>query len=263
VPLEKDTMWLECTSTYDDMGELGYNTEDIYTLVVDEKNGTLIKTPIKKSFQNKWISNTEASISLGDLNFSTEITVEGNQKDYIRGNLVSLNSKDDVSFLINLLDENYSNLNIKMYNVSDQSVEGIDYNVTLEGTYKKFLPSEGARLFINPSIFKRKSADDLPKENISKRQYPVYFAYPYLNIDTVNINVPRNYIVEAKPADQMVDNELISYTTKYDVINNQLFFVRSFELKKNYIPLKDYPLFYETTKKIIEFDKAKFVLKKN
>lgn len=263
VPLEKDTIWLECTSTYDDMGELGYNTENIYTLVVDENNGTLIKTPIKKSFQNKWISNIEASLSLGDLIFNTKITVEGNQKDYLRGNLASSNSKDDVSFLTSLLDENYSNLNIKMYNVSDQSVEGMDYTVTLEGTYKKFLPSEGARIFINPAIFKRKSADDLPKEDVSKRKYPVYFAYPYLNIDTVHINVPRNYTVEAKPPDQTVDNELISYTTKYDVVNNKLFFVRSYELKKNYIPLKDYPLFYETFKKIIEFDKAKFVLKKN
>jgi hypothetical protein len=263
VPLEKDTVWLECTAAYDEMGELGYNIEDIYTLVIDGQNGKMVKTPIKKSYQNKWISNTKAALLLGDLSFTTEITVEGNQKDYLRYNLAKSNSKDDVLFLTDLLNENYSNLNIKMYNLSDQNIDSIDYTITLEGTYNKFLPVDGTRLFFNPAIFNRKAADDLPKETIGKRSYPVYFSYPYLNVDTVKIAMPRNYTLEAKPSDQLIDNDLISYKTVFDLRDGSLFYVRSFELKKNYIPLNEYPLFYETVKKIIEMDKAKFVLKKN
>jgi hypothetical protein len=263
VPLEKDTVWLECTATYDEMGEPGYNIEDIYTLVVDAKGGKLVKTPHTKSFQNKWSSTTDASIVFGDLNFNTAITVEGNTKAYLRDNLAVSNSHDDVLFLTNLLDENYSNLNINKYNLSDQNIDGGDYTVTLDGTYKKLLPGDGARLFFNPAIFNRKSADDLPKEEIGKRKFPVYFAYPYLNVDKVQIELPGNYTLEAKPSDQLVENDLISYKTVFDFRDGKLFYSRSFELKKNHIPLSDYPLFYETTKKIIELDKAKFVLKKS
>ncbi len=263
VPLENDSIWLECTSTYDDMGEMNYNIEDMYALVVGEKNGSLIKTPQKKSYQNKWHSNIDATIALGDLNFSTRIFVEGNTRDYLRYNMARSNSKDDVLFLTDLLGENYSNLNIEKYNLSDQEIEEQDFVLTLNGTYTKFLPSDGIRLFLNPSIFNRKTPEDLPKEEVSKRKYPVYFSYPYLNTDTVNITVPKNYTLEAKPTNQLIDNDLINYKTEYDLKNNKLFFVRTFELKKNYITLQEYPLFYETTKKIIELDKAKFVLKKN
>jgi transglutaminase-like putative cysteine protease len=264
VPLEKDTLWLECTSTYDDMGELDYNIEDIYTLVIDTSNGTINKTPQKKSYQNKWISTIDASLnSLMDLKINSTITATGNQKNYLNDNLARMNSKDDIQFLTDLLSENYSNLNIDMYNLCDQNIEGKDYTITLNGIYKKFLPSEATRLFVNPSLFNRQTAEDLPKEEINKRKYPVYFTYPYLDADTVYITFPKYYSLEAKPSDQSIENDIISYKTKYDLTDRKLFFVRTFELKKNYITLNEYPLFYDTMKKIIELDKSKFVLKKN
>ena len=94
-------------------------------------------------------------------------------------------------FLTDLLGENYSNLNIEKYNLSDQEIKEQDFVLTLNGTYTKFLPSDGIRLFLNPSIFNRKTPEDLPKEEVSKRKYPVYFSYPYLNTDTVNITFIR------------------------------------------------------------------------
>lgn len=263
VPLEKDTIWLECTSPYSDMGEMNNNIEDIYTLVVDNTSGNLIKTPQKKSLHNKWISTINASLVFGDLNFNSKIIATGNQKSYLRTHFVVSDSKEDVEFLTSLLSENYSNLNIKYFNLSSSDISVNNYDVELQGTYLKFAPADGNRLFINPAIYNRKSADEMPKEEISKRKFPVFFSFPYQNIDTVIITFPGKYKVESKPSNQQIENDIVNYTSEFDIKDGRLFYVRLFELKKNFIELKNYPLFYETIKKIIEFDKAKFVLKKN
>ena len=188
----------------------------------------------------------------------------GNQKNYIKNNLAKLNSKDDRLFITNMLSRNYSNLSIEQLDSKD-SVQENNFNlsITVKGAYQRFLPQLNNRVFINPSIFNRKSGRDLPKEEISKRKYPVYFSYPYQDIDSVIVTLPRFYKMESKPKNQAIETSFARYNTEYDLKDEQLFFVRKFELLQNHIPLSAYAEFYSFIKQVIEYDKSKFVLKKN
>ena len=265
VPLDNDTIWLECTSTYNDMEDIPNTIEDINVLVVAPDNGKIVRTPQKQSNQNSMISVIKGTIEInGNFNFEAKILTTGNQKNYIKNNLAKLNSKDDRLFITNMLSRNYSNLSIEQLDSKD-SVQENNFNlsITVKGAYQRFLPQLNNRVFINPSIFNRKSGRDLPKEEISKRKYPVYFSYPYQDIDSVIVTLPRFYKMESKPKNQAIETSFARYNTEYDLKDEQLFFVRKFELLQNHIPLSAYAEFYSFIKQVIEYDKSKFVLKKN
>lgn len=265
VPLDKDTVWLECTSTYNDMEDVPYAIEDINTLVVGPGKGEIVRTPQKPANQNAMISVLNGTISIsGDLSFDANIITTGNPKNYVKNNLARLNSKDDKLFITDILSRNYSNLTIEKLD-SDESLNEskTDLSVTLRGSYQRFLPQLNDRVFINPSIINRKSGIDLPKEEIAKRKYPVYFYYPYQDVDSVFITMPRIYKMESKPKNKSIENSFGRYYAEFDLKDNKLLYVRKFELLQNYIPLSGYAEFYEFIKQVIEFDKSKFVLKKN
>ena len=265
VPLDKDTVWLECTSSYNDMGETPSSIEQINALVVGDNKGELIKTPQKKSYQNEWSSHIQGSFwGGGDLKFDAVISTSGNQKIYLRNNLAKSNSKDDILFINGVLSRNYPNLSISKLDSDELSdIETENYSMNISGTYSKFVPQMNDRIFVNPGIFNRKSTGNLPKEEISKRKYPVYFSYPFLDIDTVVIALPIGYIMESKPQNQSIEKSFASYSNEFDLRGKELFYVRKFEQIKNHIPLSEYPEFYNFIKQVIEFDKAKFVLKRN
>ncbi len=265
VPLDLDTVWLECTSTYNEMGEVPYTIEDINALVVTYQKGSLVRTPQKKSDQNKMVSVFNGAIEItGDLKFDAKIIMTGNQKNYAKNNLAKLNSKDDKLFVTKMLSRNYSNLAIAQLN-SDEAIDEKknDLNILLDGVYHRFLSQLNDRVFINPGIFNRKTSNDLPKEEIAKRKYPVYFSYPYQDIDSVFIKIPPGYSMESKPKNKSIESSFGRYSTEYDLLDGKLFYVRNYELKQNQIPLSAYPEFYDFMKQVIEFDKGKFVFKKN
>jgi transglutaminase-like putative cysteine protease len=265
VPLEKDTVWLECTSTYDDMEDIPYTIEDIDALVVSDEKGELIHTPQKSYNQNSMISVFNGSIEItGDLKFDANIISTGNQKNYVKNNLAKLNSKDDIIFVTNMLSKNYSNLTVEQLDSDKFSDEyKRDFWISVKGVYQRFLPQFNDRVFINPSIVNRKSGSNLPKEEVAKRKYPVYFYYPYQDIDSVFITIPRAYKMESKPKNKYIEYSFGRYSAEFDVKDNQLLYVRKYELLKNYIPLSGYAEFYDFMKQVIEADKSKFVLKKN
>ncbi len=166
VPLEKDTVWLECTSTYDDLEDIPYTIEDIDALVVSDEKGELIHTPQKSFNQNSMISVFNGSIEItGDLKFDARIMTSGNQKNYVKNNLAKLNSKDDNIFVTNMLSKNYSNLTIEQLD-SDKFFDEYSSNlrISVKGVYQRFLPQLNDRVFINPTIVNRKSGSNMPKE---------------------------------------------------------------------------------------------------
>ena len=50
--MEKDTVWLECTSHFNDFGHLGDFTENRNALLYKETGGVLVRTPASKAEDN-------------------------------------------------------------------------------------------------------------------------------------------------------------------------------------------------------------------
>jgi len=58
--------------------------------------------------------------------------------------------------------------------------------------------------------------------------------------------MPSAYKIETKPKNKSIENNFGRYSAEFDLKDNQLVYVRKFELLKNYIPLSGYAEFYET-----------------
>ncbi len=59
VPLQTDTIWLECTSSNAKTGFLGSFTENKNALLITEQGGVLVKTPASKAENNKLVTKNE------------------------------------------------------------------------------------------------------------------------------------------------------------------------------------------------------------
>jgi hypothetical protein len=52
VPDQKDSVWLECTSSSNEFNELGTFTENRYALLITDEGGALVPTPKSYSSSN-------------------------------------------------------------------------------------------------------------------------------------------------------------------------------------------------------------------
>jgi hypothetical protein len=119
VPLQKDTMWLECTSQTLAAGYLSDFTCNRYALAVDENGGKLIRTPNYGMKENLQVRNIKAILEEdGMLNVTANTTYNGIQQDEIHSAITGL-SKDKVKELLNeKLD--FSTYDIKQFDYKEQ-----------------------------------------------------------------------------------------------------------------------------------------------
>lgn len=263
VPFNSDSVWLECTAKYSTIDDMPYTIEGINALLVTDDEGVIVSTPQKGADRNKLQNTMYTSIlSNGDLKFETTLTTSGNQKIYIRNILSSQNLNDKKQILSNLLSKNYPNIDIDSVEELNNFENDKEISIRITGKYKKFLPQKNQLLFINPQIVNRKTSQDLPKEKTDERKLPVYFKYPFQEVDTVHIKIPAGYSLEQLPPIQNIKTSFANYYGEFFNNEDEIIYARKFELLQNKLDVKLYLEFYEFLKQVIEFDKSKIVLKR-
>jgi hypothetical protein len=84
--LEKDTIWLECTSSILPAGYLGDFTYNRPALIVDERGGTMVRTPTYKKSENLQIRKTNATVDdNGNITAGITTRYTGLQQDRLYG----------------------------------------------------------------------------------------------------------------------------------------------------------------------------------
>ncbi len=261
--VETDTIWLECTASYTDLDDTPYNIENITALVVNNEGGVLVKTPQKSAVKNMAKSIISANLmSNGTLKYSADINLTGNQKNYFKYILSSRNEKEDKEFVQGILNDYYPNVYVDNYTVCNTDESKLEYGLGINGEYKKFIPTAGKRIFINPAIYNRKLLSALPKEKPEERKFPVYYLYPFVDLDSVNISLPEGFNLESIPKSISIENNFAKYNSKYLFENDTIKYSRYYEIKRNLIPVENYEEYLEFLKLVIKTDKAKFVLKR-
>jgi len=260
VPIDTDTIWLECTASYNGINDTPFSIEDIHALVITDDGGEMIHTPQKYSYQN--LSNTIISGELsnrGNLNFSSRLIFKGNRKNYVKPRFIIKSKKDDIIYLQHILNDNYSNVEIEKYEIDDSKNEFV---VEVDGVYNKFVSKRGKRLFINPAIYNRETLDDLPEEKIEEREYPVYYNYPFLDVDSVALTIQDKYELESIPKNKSIEKPFGNFYSRYDYKNNTILYSRRFEILQNKIPVESYENYLEFLNYVIKADKSKIIFKR-
>lgn len=259
VPLQNDTMWLECTDQTLSAGYLGDFTCNRFGLAIDENGGKLVHTPIYSMKQNIEIRNVRAVLQNdGTLDINANTRYGGLQQDDVHG-LINNLSKDKVKeYLHEELDFATYNINSFDYKENKSALPSIDESLDI--TVSNYATITGKRLFVVPNVM-TKSGRKLSTD--TARKYDIELGYEYKDVDTVEIELPKGYEPEAMPQDVSVVSKFGKYNSSVKLKDNKLFYYRSMEKYSGRFPAKDYNELVKYYETIYKADRNKVVLVKN
>ena len=258
VPLQKDTVWLECTSNILPAGYLGDFTYNRPALIIDETGGTMVRTPTYKKSENVQIRHIEAIVEDGgNLKAMALTRYTGLQQDDLHG-YVKTKGKDDVmKMLRNRFD--LPTYDIVDFKYDDKPGKIPELTETIDLSVTGFAQVSGKRLFLVPNIL---SKSGIKFNTDSIRNFDIELAYDYFDTDTVHIKVASGYEVESIPKPQSVKTRFGEYNSSFSFENDLVIYTRSISQNHGRYPASEFAdlaAFYQT---IHKSDRVKVVLKK-
>ncbi len=261
VPLQNDTLWLECTADYLAAGDLPPSVEGAKVLVVGDNGGHIVQTPISAPSENLWKSVVHGSLSsLGALSFTGSIRTTGNQAFWMRGRLIRLKREKRDNWVHRLVGKHAASVNIQYRVVNLDTNYQQPLELDFEGTANKLAKVSSRRLFLVPAMLNGFSSHSVPDEET--RKTPLYFRYAYTDIDSVIIHIPLRYSLEAAPNPLYLQTDFAEYRMDYTFRESELTYSRYYRLKKIEIPPEAYPAYRAFLKQVSKTDQATFVFKR-
>lgn len=257
VPLEKDTVWLECTSQQAPFNFLGGFTSDRHGLMITENGGVLVKTPEYTAEQNAQLRKIEIDMDAeGNAQAKVFTRYKGRQYDdnYF---LASRGKEDQRKFLLNTID--IPAFDLGEFKYEEEKSENPELTEEFDLSLRKYASTTGKRLFFIPNLLSRYSSTP-PKDE--DRKSAIINRYNYKDIDTVVFRLPEDYRLEFQPDPVDVVSEFGEYKVSYDFNpeTNELTYVRYIKVFKGTFPANSYADFRSFWRKVSRSDKSKLVL---
>jgi len=258
VPLDKDTVWLECTSETLPAGYLSSFTANRYAVLVDENGGKLIHTPKYNYHDNQEIRKIDATINEeGNLSASVNTQYKAEQQDNLEQLINGLSKDKMLEHLKSEID--LPTYDITKFNYTQQKDVIPSINESLELTASNYAQVSGRRLFIAPDILTR-SSTKLKQEDERKLEVKLY--NEYTDIDSVEIKIPAGYQPEAIPQDMKIQTKFGKYFSSVKVMPDKILYYRNREQYSGTFPPSDYNELVKFYEQIYKADRAKIVLVK-
>lgn len=258
VPLEKDTIWLECTSQSLPAGFLGSFTDNRDVLLITENGGVLQKTPKYTQEENR-IDRT-AYVKLNEMgDGSAKIVSKYTGLEYDNKHRISIKEREEqLKMLYKDIDiPNFKILEFEIEssgNIHPKLVEKVQLDLI------KYASKSGSRIFLPINLASK--WDFVPKE-LGQRKFDIQMVYSSSYYDSLVYELPENYTVEALPEFREIENKYGTYSAEIEVNGNNLFYRRTLKINEGIFPAdeyKDYILFFN---EIITNDESMVVLKKH
>jgi hypothetical protein len=261
VPLEKDTIWLECTSQFLPAGYLSNSTSNRYGLFIDDAGGGLVHTPaylLPDNIQSRQIS--AVLDAEGNLNVDCNTSYKAYCQDDL-GDIIHYYSKEEQ---LSWLKSKFSlpTYEVVSFNYTEDFSRRLPViRESLNLSVNNYAQITGKRIFINPNILTR-STRRLTKDD--NRRLGVSLKEEYHYMDSVQISIPSGYEMESKSTDLVLKNKFGSYSTKTLVTGNKIMYYRSLEQYSGYFPARDYAEVVKFYNDMYDADHTSIVLvKKN
>ena len=258
VPIQKDTIWLECTSQIAQPGFLGTFTSDRPALLIDENGGKLVKTPKYYITDNLQSRTIKASIDQeGNLTADVNGYYSGILQERQHEMMHYLSKEKVMELLKEEFDLSTYDVNTFDYKSENKKVPVVHEALNLNVTH--YASVSGKRLFIAPNILTRHN-NKLQMD--SARKYTIVMNYEYGNVDTVMIKVPAGYKVESLPKDVSVTTSFGNYKSQIRVNGDQITYYRTYEKKSGEFPAEKYSELANFYEQMYKADRSRVVLVK-
>jgi hypothetical protein len=258
VPLEKDTIWLECTNQRLPCGFNGDFTDDRQVLLVDGDNSRLVHTrsyPVTENCVNRHsvVNFTDESSGVADVKTAYKgLTYEEILPVFYADNA---DQKRVVTQRIELPSFSLNNFSYK----ENRSIKP-SFEEKLDITVTNYIHKLGNDISLLPLNFMNKMTS-IP-EKVRNRKTDMCIRRPYMENDTVVYQIPTGYSVTDIPLKSDITGKFGRYTASTTQSGNILTYIRHFELLKGAFPAEAYSEFRDFMEQISTEDNAVASLKK-
>ena len=253
VPLQKDTVWLDCTSDgpYNYLGTFTQNRE---AFLIDKNNSHFARTP---SFLKQDVLVIRNILVKSD---SADAVVASFRNSYRGQNFENLftlshsNSEEEKAQIIrnNLIESNFELVDYKLIPTNrDSTFILFNYNAKADKLFKNY----GNDLLIGLVPFYVP-----PFKEPKTRIYPIQLDYPIYKIDTVEYQIPFGYSITSLGQNKNINSEFGTYKIQFKQKENFVEVVKSFLLYSGSYLLKQYPDFYKFVTNVSEIENNTYII---
>lgn len=257
VPLEYDTVWLECTSNTSEFGVLGPSTENRNALLLTEDGGKLVPTPGSKPENYRTnIVTTIKLVGVGGGITETIFRANGRQRDAFEHFLTETRDKQKEYFVQNLGFKQPDDFEFKKKEVS--GIHTTELRMAIE-KIPEFVA--GSKMFLSPRIYKFYTARLPRSEN---RQLDYHFPNPFEKMDTTIFQLPEGFTIDALPEGKELKCAYAQYNTKYwfDEQKKAIYSTARLVLNQHRIPAAEYAEVKKFFDNILLDDGQRIVIRK-
>ena len=254
VPLESDSLWLECTSQIIQAGTIGNSNENRYALMITPEGGVIVRTPSTNAEQNIEQKIINVALSAAESKIKVSIDWTGDQSDYVNPISVKSIPLEREEWVKDLFDVPDVVLNNYVFNNFTEN----KINLTMELSLPRYASLSGKRIFFNPNLMSRRSS--VPKD-VEKRLSPIRYNYPYMDIDSVVYFIPKDYDVETVPGSININTSFGEFSSKTLVdADSKIVFVRKIKINDYSIPAEKYTEYRNFFSNVVKADRAQVIL---
>ncbi len=253
VPMEKDTVWLECTNQQIPFNYLAASTRNRHVLMLTPEGGKLVKTPAFTENENR-IDRTGSFDLYVQGNSSGKLTSK--YSGYYFGAAFSkfeMQSEDEMKrYLASNL--RYEDVSVSSVSYEESKSETPFSKLKYEISVNSFAKMAGDELYFNPSLDRGKFIIDYPSAlTVSEFQ---------VSNDSIVYVLPLGYEVEYLPKEVAIKNEFGEFRYSLEAEGDRIIYVRFTDLKKAEIPVEKFSDFRTFINTMAKTDRQMVILKK-
>jgi transglutaminase-like putative cysteine protease len=259
--VDKDTLWLECTSQTTKPNFMGTFTGSRYALLVTPEGGKLVQTPDYRANQN--VRDSRANVTLaesGDGAVEVKVLYTGLQHE-TRAMVMHQGTKEEQKkWLLNHI--NLPSLDLQRFELTEGQDKEPSVTEKLSLNVRNCATKTGTRLFVKPTLLSRPF--DLPA--ITERTTDFYLPlsdFNFTDLDTVSYQVPTSYKLETTLPAFQISSAFGSYELKTTFDNNKLICSRKVVMNGGRYESKDFAAWIDFVKKVRKADRVQVVFVEN
>ncbi|VBB43389.1 Transglutaminase Domain-Containing Protein [uncultured Paludibacter sp.] len=255
VPLQDETLWLECTNPEVPFGFIHNGIAGHQALVETENGGNLVRLPDYPDSLN-----VDKNIAEIKLSADGKAEVKTTNTFYVK-------KYDDYSYFTKLKHSEQIDLTRKFINLPTANISNVSYtedksalpsiSVLFDWSTPLYGNKTGTRLFIpvNPL---RKSNEKLKK---NKRIFDIEIMNGYVNEDSLLVEIPDNFEIEGMPSPVNYTCPFGSFSSKVNISGNKINIYQKFTLNHGYWKAEKYQSLLDLFDKVSAGYKSKIILK--
>lgn len=258
VPMESDTIWLECTSQYLPCGYIGKFTDDRDVLLISDRGGNVVHTPIYSSDKNRQIHKGTITLDAAGNGMGK---MDNSYQGIFYSDLLALfigDTKDKEKQLYNRID--IPNFELINYNHEQTRDRIPSVQESLEVKLDNYATPIGNRLIIPLNLISK--TKPLPFDR-DERISDIFIRRGFIEIDTITYLLPGGITIESIPDNKQLISDFGDYRYEVSTNDNSIQYVRYMHLEKGTFNKTRYQDFYNFIEQISVMDELKAVLINN